>query len=70
MEEKKTRQSKKTIIDKETGIISGQRPVVKVGDSFYINIPKEFMESHHLKKGSTLTLAANSILKYIPSEEI
>lgn len=68
--EKKRRRSKNTIIDKETGVMSGQRIVRKIGDTFYINIPKEFLEQHSLKEGDILPFAANHLLKYIPMQEI
>lgn len=68
--EKKSRRSKNTIIDKETGVMSGQRVVRKIGDTFYINIPKEFLEQHSLKEGDILPFAANHLLKYIPMQEI
>lgn len=67
--EKKRRRSKNTIIDRETGIMSGQRVVRKIGDTFYINIPKEFLEQHSLKEGDILPFAANHLLKYIPMQE-
>lgn len=67
--EKKTRRSKNTTIDEKTGIMSGQRVVRKIGDTFYINIPKEFLEQHGLKEGDILPFAANHLLKYIPMQE-
>jgi len=67
--EKKSRRSKNTIIDKETGVMSGQRVLRKIGDTFYINVPKEFLEQHSLKEGDILPFAANHLLKYIPMQE-
>lgn len=66
---KKKRRSKNTIVDKKTGIISGQRVVRKIGDTYYINVPKEFLDQHGLKEGDILPFAANHLLKYIPMQE-
>ena len=68
-EEKKKRKSKNIIIDKETGVISGQREIRKIGNSFYINIPREFLEQHGLKEGDPMTFGANHLLKYMPQAE-
>jgi len=63
------RRSKNTIIDKETGIISGQREIRKMGNSYYINIPREFLDKHGLGEGDQLTFGANHLLKYMPQAE-
>lgn len=68
-EEKKRRKSKNVIIDKESGIISGQREIRKMGNSYYINIPHEFLERHGLKEGDPMTFGANHLLKYMPQAE-
>jgi len=67
--EKKHRKSKNVIIDKESGVISGQREIRKMGNSYYINIPREFLERHGLKEGDPMTFGANHLLKYMPQAE-
>ena len=68
-EKKDRRKSKNTIVDPETGIISGQREIRKIGNSFYLNVPQEFMDQHNLKEGDRLSFGANHILKYMPIQE-
>ena len=63
------RRSKNIIIHKRTGAISGLRKLRKFGDSYYLNVPKEFIEQHGLKAGDPLSLGANHILKYMPVQE-
>ena len=64
-----SRQSKNTIIDKRTGIMSGQRAIRKIGDSHYINIPKEFLHRHGIKEGDILPFGGGYLLEYIPMRE-
>ena len=66
---KNERKSKNTIIDKETGVMSGQRKIRKIGDTHYINIPKEFLQRHGIKEGDVLPFAAGYLLEFIPMQE-
>jgi len=45
------------------------RAVLKLGSSYYISIPPEFMRLHNLKKGDRLPVLAGKILKVVPMNE-
>jgi bifunctional DNA-binding transcriptional regulator/antitoxin component of YhaV-PrlF toxin-antitoxin module len=45
------------------------RAVLKVGSSYYISIPPEFMKRHEIKKGDKLPVLAGQIMKVIPMNE-
>lgn len=46
------------------------RKVVKSGDSYYISLPRVFMELNGIKKGDRLpVLAGQHILKVVPMNE-
>jgi hypothetical protein len=45
------------------------RTVLKVGSSYYISIPPEFMKRHDIKKGDKLPVVAGQIMKVIPMGE-
>ncbi|MDI7258899.1 MAG: AbrB/MazE/SpoVT family DNA-binding domain-containing protein, partial [Thermodesulfobacteriota bacterium] len=51
------------------GIISEPRRTTRIGSSYYISLPKEFLEAHDIKEGDWLPVAANHILKVIPMAE-
>ena len=52
-----------------TGPIAKIRKVVKHGRSYYINLPKEFIELHHLKKGDRVPVLTDHVMKIIPMME-
>lgn len=45
------------------------RSVLKVGKSFYIALPREFVALHGIKKGDRLPVLANHIVKVVPMKE-
>jgi len=50
-------------------IVAEPRQVIKIGHSYYISLPPEFMKAHGIKQGDWLPTAANHILKVIPMPE-
>jgi antitoxin component of MazEF toxin-antitoxin module len=52
------------------GLVLATRRIIKNGASFYVSIPPEFMKRHSLKKGDSVPVIADSILKIIPMKEI
>jgi len=66
-EEKRKRRSKKTVVEGE--VISGVRKVRKIGYSYYVTLPKEFLEKHGLKEGDTLTFIGKEALKFMPVKD-
>lgn len=42
------------------------RKVLKQGGSYYISLPKEFVDRHHINKGDGLSVVADMIMKIIP----
>jgi len=62
--EKKKRRSKGFVTDGK--LVVGQRKLVKIGDTYYISVPKEFVEQHKLEPGEKLCIAADHIMKVIP----
>jgi hypothetical protein len=45
------------------------RSVVKCGPSYYISLPKEFVDRHKIEKGEKLPVLGDQILKIIPLKE-
>ena len=54
----------------KNGILTGTRKIIKCGQSYYVSIPPEFMQRHRLKKGDSVPIIADSILKLVPMQEI
>ena len=51
------------------GIVAEPRQVIKIGRSYYISLPPEFVKAHNIKAGDWLPTAADHILKVIPMAE-
>ena len=45
------------------------RSVLKVGNTLYISIPREFVALHGIKKGDRLPVLADHIMKVVPMKE-
>lgn len=45
------------------------RSVIKNGKSYYILLPREFINLHRIKKGDRLPVLAGNILKIVPMNE-
>lgn len=54
----------------ETGLIVTLRKVVFTGNTYYISLPRKFIELHGIKKGEKLPIVADHILKIIPMKEV
>jgi len=61
--------SRGVVTDKEKKTMAGVRRVRKVGGSYYIAIPKEFLESHKIKEGDVIPFVSNHVLKFVPVKE-
>lgn len=55
---------------KPAGIVAKVRKVVKIGSSFYISLPQEFIRKYHFKAGDKVGVLSDSIVKVIPMKEI
>ena len=55
------------ILGRKEGVVITLRKIVKVGDSFYVSIPKEWLEKHDLKERDVVLLMADEIIKIIPA---
>jgi len=49
--------------------IAGVRRIIKMGGSYYVALPKEFLERHGLKEGDELPYVGNHVLKFVPVVE-
>jgi len=49
--------------------ITENRRVLKIGKSFYLNLPPEFVELHHIQPGQKIPITADHLLKVIPHSE-
>jgi len=45
------------------------RKILKIGNSYYINIPRQFIELHGLKAGERIPVLGDQILKVVPMKE-
>ena len=63
---KKRRRSKNTVYDKKSGTMTGQRKLRKIGDGYYLNVPREFILAHGLKEGDIIPFIAKYTCKFIP----
>jgi len=68
-EDIETRRRRKKMITKE-GVIVALRKLKKEGSTYYVSIPKEFVEKYGLKEGDILPVLADSIVKIVPVKEI
>jgi len=62
----KKRRSKGFVVDKDTGLLTGQRKLVKIGNSLYISLPREFIERHNLSEGDKLPIIVDDELRVVP----
>lgn len=46
--------------------IAGVRRIVRMGGSYYVALPKDFLERHGLKEGDELPYVGNHVLKFVP----
>jgi hypothetical protein len=65
---RKKRRSKGITIDKETGEFVGFRKIIEMGGSYYIGVPREFIEKHNLK-GESVYVTGGDIMKIIPRKK-
>jgi len=49
--------------------ITENRRVIKVGSSFYLNLPPEFVRMHGIKPGQKVPVTASHLIKVIPNSE-
>jgi len=49
--------------------ITENRRVLKIGKSFYLNLPPEFVALHHIQPGEKVPITADHLLKVIPHSE-
>ncbi len=49
--------------------ITENRRVIRVGSSYYLNLPPEFVEQNGIKPGSKVPITCDHLLKVIPNAE-
>lgn len=49
--------------------ITENRRVLKIGNSYYLNLPAEFVKAHGIKPGTKVPITANHLLKVVPESE-
>jgi len=49
--------------------ITENRRVIRIGHSFYLNLPPEFVSRNHIKPGDKVAITCNHLLKVIPHAE-
>ncbi len=49
--------------------ITQNRRVLKIGGSYYISLPTEFVILHNIKRGEKVPTTANHLFKVIPQSE-
>lgn len=49
--------------------ITENRRVICIAGSYYLNLPKEFVEDNNIKAGTKVPITADHILKVIPHSE-
>jgi len=52
-----------------SGIITENRRLLKIGNSWYLNVPPEFVERNNLKNGDMVPVICNRNLKALPDWE-
>jgi len=68
-EDIETKRRRKMMLTKG-GVVVTLRKLKKEGSTYYVSIPKEFVEKHDLKEGDILPVLADSIVKIVPVKEI
>jgi hypothetical protein len=51
------------------GPITVTRRIIRLNRAYYINLPLEFIKRHRLKKGDSVPVIADAILKIVPMVE-
>jgi len=49
--------------------ITENRRVIKIGSSFYLNLPPEFVTRNNIKPGDKVPITCDHLLKVIPHAE-
>ncbi|MFC1968544.1 hypothetical protein ACFLVX_04060 [Chloroflexota bacterium] len=49
--------------------ITENRRVIRIGSSFYLNLPPEFVERNGIKAGTKVPVTCDHLLKVIPHAE-
>jgi hypothetical protein len=49
--------------------ITENRRVIRIGRSFYLNLPQEFVFANKIKPGQKVPITCNHLLKVIPHPE-
>lgn len=49
--------------------ITENRRVIKIGGSYYLNLPPEFVEENSIQPGTKVAVTCNHLLKVIPHTE-
>ena len=47
-------------------VVVGLRRIRKIGASYYVALPRDFLERHELKEGDELPYIGNRVLRFIP----
>ena len=68
-EDIETKRRRKMMLTKG-GVVVTLRKLKKEGSTYYVSIPKEFVEKHDLKEGDILPVLADNIVKIVPVKEI
>jgi hypothetical protein len=50
--------------------ITENRRVIKLGSSYYLNLPPEFVRDNRIKPGTKVPVTCDHILKVIPHSEV
>jgi hypothetical protein len=62
----KTTMRKRKVMDEP---ITENRRVIKIGNSFYLNLPPEFVSRNNIQPGDKVPITGNHLLKVIPNAE-
>ncbi len=49
--------------------ITENRRVICINGSYYLNLPREFVDAHNIKPGQKVPITADHLLKVIPHSE-
>ena len=50
--------------------ITENRRVLMIGQSYYLNLPREFVEANRIRLGQLVPITADHILKVVPHPEV
>jgi len=65
---KQKKKSKRSVIDKDTGVMVALRKAIRYGDGLCITLPREWVEKHGIQPGDVLPVVCNSILMIVPAK--